>query len=258
MFRKLGYGLAAIGLLAVIIHLLEIRFPTLKWFFAWRESFGWVVCGLLIGGGLALVRFGPRDFQFSPQTQRQIHRFRSIRRGHWSMVILGLLVVLAMLDNLVVGKRALVVSYEGKLLFPAVVDPIPATEFGGEGDGEPNYRDLKDDFAEAGEGNWVLMPPIPWAPTLDSDAEQRAPLTQGAGGLFLLHDEPYSGLASIFYEDDPTVKRQEWRFRRGKKDGPMEGWGPSGEKVEEGIWEEDKRVSHEVLDAASLAEAESA
>ncbi len=257
MFRKLGYGLAAIGSAAVIFHLLEIRFPSLKWFFAWREAFGWTVCGLLIVGGLALARFGPADFQFSPQTRRQMQRFRSIRRGHWSMVILGLLVALAMLDNLVVGKRALVVRHEGRLFFPALVDPIPATEFGGEGDGEPDYRDLQARFAEAGEGDWVLMPPIPWAPTLDSDAEQRARLVEGADGLFSLDGEPYSGLASIFYEDDPTLKRQEWRFRRGKRDGPMEGWDRRGEKVEEGLWEAGERVSHEVIDASALAGLES-
>ena len=259
MFRKLGYGLAAIGALAMIFHLLEIRFPTLKWFFGWKESFGWVVCSLLVLGGVALAVLGPKDFQFSPQTQRQIERFRSIKRGYVSLWLLGGLVVLAMLDNLIVGNRALMVRYDGHLYFPAVVDSIPATTFGGEGDGEPVYRDLKEQFAaEKGSGNWVLMPLVPWDPTLDSDDEQRANLVQREDGLSYLEGEssPYSGLASIFYDDDHTVKRQEWRFRRGKKDGPMEGWDRQGNKVEAAMWKDGKEVRSEVVDAAKLADLE--
>ena len=38
------------------------------------------------------------------------------------------------------------------------------TEFGVEGFGEPDYRALKTQFAEAGRGDWVLMPPYPYGP----------------------------------------------------------------------------------------------
>ena len=37
-------------------------------------------------------------------------------------------------------------------------------EFGVEGFGEPDYRLLKQQFAEAGRGDWVLMPPYPFGP----------------------------------------------------------------------------------------------
>ncbi|MDF1850096.1 MAG: ABC transporter permease subunit [Verrucomicrobiales bacterium] len=250
MLRKLGYWLIAIGVLAMVLHLAGIRFPSLQWFFQGSETAGWVMTSLLVVGGLALIFLGPKDFQFSPQTVRQMQRFKSIRRGYWSLVILGLLVALALLDGLVVGKRAIAVHYDGKLFFPALVDPIPSTEFGGEGDGEPNYREMKERFAEEEGDNWVLLPPVPWNPTLDSDSEQRAFLVVDEEGMFHLEGqgELYSGLASIFYADDPTTKRQEWRFRRGQKDGPMEGWDRNGNRIENGIWKDGERVEYEVTD----------
>jgi len=259
MFRKLGYLLIAIGLLAAVFHLLEIRFPSLKWFFSGSETVGWVLCAILVIGGVLTWILSPKDFRFSPQTVRQLHRFRSIRRGYWSLVILGVLVLLALLDNLVVGNRAVVVKYEGKLYFPALADPLPATEFGGKGDGEPDYRELREQFAEE-EGNWVIMPPVPWNPTLDSDLEQRAILEVDEDGIHRMtgESEPFSGLAALFYADDPTVKRQEWRFREGRKDGPMEGWDRSANRVEKGMWENGEQVSHEVLDAVRLEQIEDA
>jgi len=256
MLRKIGFSLFAIGILAILFHLVGIRFPTLRWFFSDdKETFGWIACSLLILTGLGLAFLGPKDFQFSPQTRRQIQRFRSLKRGWYSLLLLGLLVLLALLDNLVVGKTALVVRYEGRLFFPALVDPIPATTFGSEGDGEPNYRELRERFSGEGAGNWVLMPPVPWDPTLDSDDEQRTRLVENSEGLFVLEGsgKPYSGLASIFYQDAPDVKRREWRFRRGKKDGPMEGWDRDGNQVERGIWEGGEKRVHEIVDAESLS-----
>lgn len=257
MFRKLGILLIATGVLAMVFHVAGIRFPSLKWFFSGSEAFGWTATALLVTAGLALVFLAPRDFRFSPQTVRQLERFRSIKRGFWSLVALGVLVVLAMLDNVVVGNRALVVRYEGKTFFPAFVDPIPETEFGGEGDGEPNYREMKRRFAEEDTGNWALLPLVPWNPTLDSDAEQRAVLVRDSEGLYHLEGEsrPYSGLAMIFF-DDETTKRQEWRFRRGHKDGPMGGWDRAANSVERGLWKDGEEVSYEVLDEEKLAAVE--
>ncbi len=257
MFRKLGYSLFLIGVFAMVFHISGIRFPSLKWFFSGSETAGWISCSAIVLGGLAFLLFAPRDFRFSPQTVRQMHRFRSIKRGYISLILLGLLVLVAMLDNLIVGKRALLVKHGGKLYAPALVDPIPATIFGGEGDGEPNYRELQEQFSEE-KGSWVVLPPVPWNPTLDSDSEQRAKLIENEEGLFTLEGEstPYSGLSSIFYESSPTVKRQEWRFRRGMKDGPMEGWDLNGNRVESGVWKAGEKVSYEIEDEAGLKQAE--
>ena len=258
MFRKSGYILVGIGVLAAGFHLADIRFPTLKWFFAWKEIAGWVMCALKILAGASLAWFAPGNYKFSPETERQINRFRSIRRGYVSLCLLGLLVLLAMMDNLLVGNRALIVRYDGSTYFPALSDSYSASKFGGEGDSEANYRDLKKRFYDEGVGNWVLMPPVPWAPTLDSDAEKTVMVNEGKSGLYYMEGrrEPYSGIASVYYptdgKDEEELKHTEWRFRKGKKDGPMTIWNREGEVVQLGQWEKGELKREGVKNAKSL------
>ena len=57
----------------------------------------------------------------------------------------------------------LVVKYSGQYYFP-MFRFHSVTDFGVEGFGEPDYRQLKQQFAEAGRGDWVLMPPYPYGP----------------------------------------------------------------------------------------------
>ena len=59
---------------------------------------------------------GPRN----PLTARRIRRFREIKRGYYSLLILLTLGGLAALDQVVVGKRALAVQYQGRWLFPGL------------------------------------------------------------------------------------------------------------------------------------------
>jgi len=257
VFRKLGYILMGIGLLAGVFHLADFRFPSLKWFFAWKELVGWVMCALLMLGGASMAWFAPGNFTFNPETQRQISRFRSIKRGYFSLCLLGLLVVFAMADNLLVGKRALVVRYQGGIYFPVFRDLYPASTFGDEGDTEASYRDLKKRFSQEGEGNWVLMPPVPWAATLDSDSEKHVVVKEGKHGLYYMdgRGEPYSGIASAYYindSDKEILKRTEWRFRKGQMDGPMTVWNREGEVVQLGQWEKGELIREGVKDEKSL------
>lgn len=257
MFRKIGYILIGMGVLAGVFHLADIRFPSLKWFFSWREMAGWVMCSLVILAGASMVWFAPGNYKFSPETERQIQRFRSIRRGYFSLVLLGLLVLFAMMDNLLVGNRALMVKYEGKVYFPVFRDAYSAATFGGEGDGEADYRDLKKRFSEQGGGNWVLMPLVPWAPALDSDDEQRVVVEERKDGLYYMEGKrkPYSGIASTYYLETNGEKQQhtEWRFRKGKKDGSMTVWSKGGEVVQLGQWKKGELITPGVKNEQALA-----
>ncbi len=257
MLRKIGYILIGIGVLAGVFHLADIRFPSLKWFFSWREMVGWLMCALLILAGASMAWFAPGNYKFSPETERQLQRFRSIRRGYFSLVLLGLLVLFAMMDNLLVGNRALAVRYEGKLYFPVFRDAYSASTFGGKGDGEANYRDLKERFSGQGGGNWVLMPPVPWAPALDSDDEQRVVLEKGKDGLFSMEGrrKPYSGMAATYYlgGEGQRSRHTEWRFRQGKKDGPMTVWSRGGDVLQLGQWKDGKLVDPGVKNQKALA-----
>ena len=102
-------------------------------------------------------------FQLSPLARKSLRRFRSIRRGYWSAVILLILFSLSLFAELFANHRALLVYYQGELHFPSYGAIIPGHEFGFEYAYETNYRELKQKLAAKGDG-WVLLPPIPYGP----------------------------------------------------------------------------------------------
>ena len=98
----------------------------------------------------------------NPQTIKQLKRFRSIKRGYWSAVLLTVLLALCLVAELLVNSRALMVSYDGEWFFPTYTSLKPGTTFGLDYAYETNYRELRAKFEEEDEGNWVLMPPVPY------------------------------------------------------------------------------------------------
>ena len=255
--RKAGLLLLLVAILAAASHYHGLALPSLRWFFSFtatpdqifeapekghlvdgianlrlipanlrwlRENQGDIVgyslCGLSILAGLLLMVFGGK-FQWNPLTLRRLGRFRSIGRGWTSFQLLMLLVLLAMLDQALVGKRALAVKYDGTWYFPAFREEgYSDKHFGGTEDQEANYRDLRTKFQEQKSGNLVVLAPIPWDPTFDSDEVVRRTLVEIDGKLHRPGDrEPYDGQASQFREDDSTVIVRSARFRKGLRDG---------------------------------------
>ena len=53
--------------------------------------------------------------KFNPQTLKKLKRFREIKRGYYSFVILAVMLVILSLGELLVNSRALIVKYEGEL-----------------------------------------------------------------------------------------------------------------------------------------------
>ena len=103
-------------------------------------------------------------FRLNPQTQKKLRRFREIKRGYYSFLILGFFIVLFCIGELLVNNRALVVSYEGELYFPTYGAFHPGTDFGLPYRYETNYRELKRTFEEEDSDNWVLLPLVPYSP----------------------------------------------------------------------------------------------
>ena len=101
-------------------------------------------------------------FKFNPQTLKKLRRFREIKRGYYSFLILASMLVLLAFGELLVNSRAIVVKYDGELYFPTYTAFHPGTDFGFDYSYEVNYRDLRDRFAKEGGDNWVLMPPVPY------------------------------------------------------------------------------------------------
>ena len=90
--------------------------------------------------------------------------FFSFRRGKFATLLLAILLLLAVFAEFWVGSRALYVSYQGKSYFPVVQGFFPATEFGGTEQFEADYRSLQQQFAEANDGNWLILPWSPYNP----------------------------------------------------------------------------------------------
>jgi microcin C transport system permease protein len=147
--RIIGFSLLAlIGLLAFfLVH--------------WR-----VGLGLVALAGIGVLVSIP--IKVNPLTAKKLKRFKEIKRGYISFLILVTLSVLSLFAEFFVNNRALMVRYDGQLYFPTFSDVKLGHAFGLSGDlaNTPvNYRELKASFAEEkGDGNWVLMPLVPFGP----------------------------------------------------------------------------------------------
>ena len=229
MNRRLSIIAIIIGSLAILGEVFQLVLPTVSWFFTNGPWIGWIASALLIFGGIAGLLFLPRDIQWTPITLQRFRRFRSIGRGWWSFCILIALVGIAMLDQMIVGKRALIVHCDGKTSFPAfVAKRYQARDFGMDGEQEANYRELREVLAKEKRG-WVLLPIIPWDPVLDSDTLQAITLEQRDGKWFRPgEDQPFSGRARRSYLEQPTQKHTDARFRKGVLDGELLGYSPNG------------------------------
>jgi len=101
----------------------------------------------------------------NPLTVKKIKRFREIKRGYWSFLILTTLLVLSLVAEVLINSKALVIKYEGDLYFPVFSDVYTGTEFGLSYSSEVNYRDLQQQFkADENSGNFVILPLVPWNP----------------------------------------------------------------------------------------------
>jgi ABC-type microcin C transport system permease subunit YejE len=134
--------------------------------------------------------------KLDPVTRKRLQRFRQIRRGWWSFLILMTAVMLSVFAPYLAESRALIVSYEGRWYFPTF-QFIEGSRFAQEPPAgwsmegmETEYLRLQREWqaerrlharavAAAGgdaaaiaaaearypnRSNWVLMPPIPWDP----------------------------------------------------------------------------------------------
>ena len=99
--------------------------------------------------------------------QKRWLKFKTLKRGYYSLVILTGLYIISFFLPLLINNRSLIVQYNDKLYFPVLSGYIPGKAFGQEVPGEARYRDLKQIFEDEDSGNWVLMPPYPFSPYED-------------------------------------------------------------------------------------------
>ncbi|MFT5658537.1 MAG: microcin C transport system permease protein [Gammaproteobacteria bacterium] len=100
----------------------------------------------------------------NPQTQKKIQRFRQLKLGYGSLIILSIILIGSLFAELIVNNRALIVKYEGDYFLPTYTAFHPGTDFGLNYSYETNYRELQHKFDSQQSDNWVVMPLVPFSP----------------------------------------------------------------------------------------------
>jgi microcin C transport system permease protein len=257
--RLIGATLFLLGLLAVTGEAFGVAFPTARWFFEtsrkvpWLHSggflwFGWLGAGAAMACGLLILIRSLTRGPANPVTVRRIRRFREIKRGYYSLLILIALLALAMLDQVIVGKQALAVQYQGKWVFPAFrPEEMKNKDFGitsGSPEAPVNFRQLRKAFRETGEGR-VIMPLIPYDPTGDTLPPRSRAMFEREG---VYHEsgsrrDPHFGLAARFYDVDDARIHLRYTLRKGIISGPVDGWDAGGKPVYNAEYANGKPVS---------------
>ena len=242
--RTTAIVLLAYAALGALFRGLSLTVPVFKVPFLGGVWLGWSLLTLFALAGVWLLWRGPSQWQWSPLTLKQFRRFRDIKRGYGSFLVLLSLVGLGALDTLIVGKRALVVRYEGQFFFPFVTEVKPGTTFGLNDEAETDYRELQRQFRESGSGNWVLMPLVPYDAKLDTPATLEEVVMRDGVAYRASESKPFDGRAYTVFKDKPEQKRQEWVFRHGLKQGEMLGWDVNNEQVEKATYDQGKRTAY--------------
>jgi microcin C transport system permease protein len=89
--------------------------------------------------------------------QRVWQRFRSDRRGFFSLIIFGVLFVLSLFSELISNDRPLIARYDGQMLFPIAKD-YSEKAFGGDFDSPADYLDPFIRQQLSRDDNWALYP----------------------------------------------------------------------------------------------------
>lgn len=139
-------------------------------------------------------------------------KFKTIKRGYYSLVILIILYLLSFLLPFFIGPQALVVKYKDNYYFPVISNilkkpPLQANHFGQshafgkERLGEVHYRALKEQFKKENDQNWVLMPLIPYGPNenLLDEIEGNPPISPNKKHWFGTDNRGRDVLARLFY-----------------------------------------------------------
>ena len=106
MLRLIGITLLGSGILGVVGELKGLELPTVRWPFTMSRDlaplrfadgadgtpgapwFGWAWTAMIILVGLYITVKTWRGVHFTPITERRIKRFREIKRGYYSLVII--------------------------------------------------------------------------------------------------------------------------------------------------------------------------
>ncbi len=136
--------------------------------------------------------------QISPG-RRAWQRFRRNKLGFYSLLVLGMLVVLSLFAEVISNDKPLLVRYEGSFYFPIAKD-YPETTFGGDFATPTDYLDpfIQGKLKEG--SNWSLYPPNRYGPkTLNYFASNPNPAAPSSENFFGTDDRGRDLLAQLIY-----------------------------------------------------------
>lgn len=237
---QIGFSLILAAIAGVVADHFGYRLPTISWGYNLTETagelnliqplkglieyLGHITAGVLAAVGVWLIFARLTSGPPNPVTMRKVARFKSIKRGYYSFLILLALAGFAALDQLVVGKEALAVKYDGKWTFPAFTVELEKNEDFGITDParkilEPNYREMKEM-----EEYTVILPLRPYDPTQDTISALGRPIEPG--------ESNYSGLGTrLHHADEPEKPHLRYTYRQGKRQGSAQGWDEDGNRL---------------------------
>ena len=130
---------------------------------------------------------------------RRWKRFRSNRRGYFSLIIFTILFVISMGAELISNDKPYLIYYEGGLYCP-IFKAYPETTFGGDFETETDYRDPYIlDKIEAGD-NFVLFPLNHFSfDTINLDLDRPVPSPPTRDNLLGTDDRGRDVLARLIY-----------------------------------------------------------
>lgn len=103
-------------------------------------------------------------------------RFKSIKRGYYSLMLLGSMILISLCAEFLFNSKALIVQYQGNYYFPVLSSPIDGDVFGLDYQYETNYRELQTRWNDH-PTNYVILPPVPYNPT-EADLSHSYPPTE--------------------------------------------------------------------------------
>ena len=139
-----------------------------------------------------------RGDSFSPG-RRTWMRFKSNRRGYWSLWIFLAIFCLSLIAELLSNNKPLLVKYNGEYFVPMVRE-YPETRFGGQFNTSADYLDpfIRDQFDRP--GNWAIYAPNPYSfNTLNYFAPSPNPAAPSASNWLGTDDRGRDVLARLIY-----------------------------------------------------------
>lgn len=131
--------------------------------------------------------------------RRAWHRFKTNRRGYYSLWIFLFLFVLSLFAELLSNDKPLLVKYQDEYYFP-VFKFYPETAFGGDFETETDYKDEYVRNILTSNGNWMLEPLNPYSyETISYESDLPNPAPPSEYNVLGTDDHGRDVLARLIY-----------------------------------------------------------